>query len=334
MAGRAGVQECASVPLQPSDAASCPPPILPMSCPPCPLPLSRPSRRRHRLHARARLARGGREVLPLQRRPGGDPDRRRVRVPAAGAIASRAPSVARHRAARMAEAAHRPLLGDRRPGARVDPAGARRGRRAAAAWSRSWLQARRVIGGRRRPVAGADGRQLPELGGAARRRLHGDDSRPLVSGHPVDAGVAPAVDRQGAHRVDGRADRRGGRGGVVRDRDVAAGLGPSFRRYITVGRAAFSSGSACCSASADRRCCRISPGKPRRSARRSRRPAFSTSISSPSSSARCSRSTCCSRRACPCSRLDGLRIAPRSGTCAISACEPRQGRKAAALSRS
>ena len=32
--------------------------------------------------------------------------------------------------------------------------------------------------------------------------------------------------------------------------------------------------------------------------------------------------------------VNRLRIAPRSGTCAISACEPRQGRKAAALSRS
>ncbi len=32
--------------------------------------------------------------------------------------------------------------------------------------------------------------------------------------------------------------------------------------------------------------------------------------------------------------LLGWRIAPRSGTCAMSACEPRQGRKAAALSRS
>ena len=30
---------------------------------------------------------------------------------------------------------------------------------------------------------------------------------------------------------------------------------------------------------------------------------------------------------------DGRRVAPRSGPCAISACEPRQGRKAAALSR-
>ena len=29
-----------------------------------------------------------------------------------------------------------------------------------------------------------------------------------------------------------------------------------------------------------------------------------------------------------------LRFAPRPGPCAISACEPRQGRKAAALSRS
>ena len=35
-----------------------------------------------------------------------------------------------------------------------------------------------------------------------------------------------------------------------------------------------------------------------------------------------------------CSTLDDLRTAPRSGTCAISAYEPRQGRKAAALSRS
>src|SRR5207249_8792478 len=51
---------------------------------------------------------------------------------------------------------------------------------------------------------------------------------------------------------------------------------------------------------------------------------------------------CCSRRACPCSTLGEspaidrrifLRNAPRSGTCAIPDCEPRQGRKAAALSR-
>ena len=69
---------------------------------------------------------------------------------------------------------------------------------------------------RRRPAgrcttAGADGRELPQLGGAARRRLHGDDPRPLVPRHSVAAGDAPAVDRQAAHRVDGRARRRGRR---------------------------------------------------------------------------------------------------------------------------
>ena len=79
----------------------------------------------------------------------------------------------------------------------------RRARRARRAGARPRRRARRD--------AGADRRQLPQLGGASRRRLHGDDSRPLVSRHPVAAGVAPAVDRQGAHRVDGRA--RGGRGG-------------------------------------------------------------------------------------------------------------------------
>src|SRR5262249_35038352 len=36
---------------------------------------------------------------------------------------------------------------------------------------------------------------------------------------------------------------------------------------------------------------------------------------------------------CPCSTVRRLRAAPRPGTCAISACEPRQGRKAAALNR-
>ena len=45
--------------------------------------------RRHHLHARARVARGGREVLPLQRRPGGHPDRRRLRVPPAGGVRGR-----------------------------------------------------------------------------------------------------------------------------------------------------------------------------------------------------------------------------------------------------
>ena len=57
------------------------PPLLPM--PSGPLPLPRPSRHRHRLHARVRVARGGREVLPLQRRPRRRSDRRRVCVPSA-----------------------------------------------------------------------------------------------------------------------------------------------------------------------------------------------------------------------------------------------------------
>ena len=89
------------------------------------------------------------------------------------------------------------------------------------------------------------------------------------------------------------------------------GLGPSFRHYITSVGGIFS-GSACSSGSAVRHCCRISRGRPRRSDRRSRRPAFSTSISSPWSSARCWRSTCCSRRMCPCSKVDvcGLHRGP------------------------
>ncbi len=62
--------------------------------------------------------------------------------------------------------------------------------------------------------------------------------------------------------------------------------------------------------------------------------ASSTWISSRWSLERCSQSICCSRHACLCSTFRCLRVAPRPGTCAISACEPRQGRKAAALSRS
>jgi len=66
----------------------------------------------------------------------------------------------------------------------------------------------------------------------------------------------------------------------------------------------FSSGSVCCSGLPVRRCCPGSRGRRRRSAPRNRRRAFSTSISSPWSSAKCSRSTCCSRRACPCSKVE------------------------------
>ena len=91
-----------------------------------PLPLPDAPRRRHRLHAAGRLARGWREVLPVQRRAGGDPDRRRVCLPAhrrrhpartPGALGALDCRVGDHR-----------LLGDGRTGACLDQAGARRDR--------------------------------------------------------------------------------------------------------------------------------------------------------------------------------------------------------------
>ena len=213
-----------------------------------PLPLSRPSRHRHRLHARVRLARGGREVLPLQRRPGRDPDRGRVRVSAAGGDRRRWQHGSPFVALVVARGGDRPLLGDDRPGARLDPSGDRRGRPCVRGLVALVAQAL-AASQRRGADAGDDGRQLSQLGGAARRRLHGDDPRPLVSRHSVAAGVAPAVDRQAAHRLDGRSGSRWSRPRCSsRSSTLAARARPELPALHPVGRAASSSGSGCCSA--------------------------------------------------------------------------------------
>ena len=195
-----------------------------------------------------RLARGGREVLPLQRRPRGDPDRRGAGVPlrpASRGSASRGRRSWRWRSPRRRSSLYWATVG-RDAGARfVRPSW----RSPSAAGLVALVpQALAVVGRRRGHDAGADRRELPQLGGAARRHLHGDDPRPLVSRDPVAAGRAPAVDRQAAHRVDGRP-RRGGRRGRLRRRSPrgSPAPGPSFRHYICRSTAS-SSGSACCSA--------------------------------------------------------------------------------------
>ncbi len=100
------------------------------------------------------------------------------------------------------------------------------------------LQASRPDRRRHRADAAPHRRQLPQLGGAARRRLHGDDPRPLVPRHPVAPGQAPPVDRQAPHRLDGVQDRGGRRRRVRGNRVVGGRPGSvginvgSFRRYI------------------------------------------------------------------------------------------------------
>ena len=99
---------------------------------------------------RSRLSReGGREVFPLQRRPGGDPHRRGLCVSAPAASASDV----WHRLALgsliVAGSGRRALLGDGRPDARVDPSGDRRASHARRAAWRSCC---------RRSTSPADGR--------------------------------------------------------------------------------------------------------------------------------------------------------------------------------
>ena len=170
------------------------------------------------------------------------------------------------------------------------------------------------------------------LGGASTSMI----LRTLVPGHPFDGRLSSPVDREAIHRFDGRADCRRGCGGRRCGRDVATGRRTEFLALHHVGerhffwqRVLFGLGGPALLST--------SRGKRRRSARRSLQQEFSTLISSRWWSERCSPSISCSRRACRCSRLqytEMLRIASRSGTCAISAYEPRQGRKAAALSGS
>ena len=211
----------------------------------------------------ARLARGGREVLPLQRRAGGDPDRRRARVPLRRVrTASPRRSAARDRrssALVVRRGGDRPLLGDRRPGARVDPA-----RRSSASAVR------------RRPGRPRRCRRSPSSAGAVARRLQVLTVASFLSSAALLGGACTAMilghwylvipSLQVSHLQS--IVKLHIASMVVRVAVVGAavfvaiatwqpGLGPELPPLHHVGRTASSSGSACCSASPGRRCCRI-----------------------------------------------------------------------------
>ena len=166
----------------------------------------------------------------------------------------RHPSHGGDRVARRRRGGARRLLGDHRPHARDDPAGA------AVDGDRRGACRRRPPGTRRvarraGTDAAADRRQLSQLGRAARRRVRRDGARPLVSRRAVARRRASAVDRPAAHRLDRRARRRRCRGGD--DRDRRRGSRACRTSSATSSRStASSSGSACCSALPGPRCCR------------------------------------------------------------------------------
>ena len=230
------------------------PTVLPASPPVLPVhwffSFSSPSRRRHRLHARLRLARGGREVLPLQRRPGRDSHRDRRRVRASGRPGSRPRwrrvGVRRARRRRSARSCcYWATIG--RALASIRPAIVGVGVRRRAS-SRSSLRRSACHAGRRCRC-----QALTVASFLSSAALLGGACTAMILGHwylviPSMQVVAPAVDRQGAHRVDGRA--RGRRGGGGRSSRSRRGSRVSGRASGTTScrSPASSSGSASCSA--------------------------------------------------------------------------------------
>ena len=166
-----------------------------------------------------------------------DDDQRRSAAPALVALVDR-------------RGGGRGLLGDRRPDAGVDPAGDRRRPRAL---RRSWRRSccRRSTS----PPAGrSSSRALAVASFLSSAALLGGACTAMILGHwylviPSMQVSAPAVDRQGAHRLDGRP------GGRRRGRHLRRHRRPGSRVWVRASSAtssrsaASSSGSGCCSAS-------------------------------------------------------------------------------------
>ena len=239
----------------------------------------------------------------------------------------------RARRARRRRSGDRALLGDGRPRARVDPSGDRRRSASAPGSSRSSRRRSRIA-----RTARCRSQALTVASFLSSAALLGGACTAMILGHwylvipSMQVSHLQSIVKLHIASMVVRVVVVGG-GGVRGDRDLAAGLGPSFRHYImSVGGIFFwqrvlfglgRAGAAVVSHVGDREDSIDAVGDRnslRRFLHRRRRRGAGEVPAARDARARVV-------------QLNGLRIAPRSGTCAISACEPRQGRKAAALSR-